>query len=336
MSREMKAGLIGCGDYLRWEIDELKQSNILKVKYTFDLDSEKSRRISEKIDAIPTDSVDNIFNDPEIKVVMIYTPPWIREEYFKKAVENNKHIMTTKPLASNLDAAQKLYDIVNDKVECSVFYGRSGNPAVETLKEILDSGEIGKLALYKEDWLHHFPIWNDWATDPDKNGGPFMDAMIHNLNKSKYLMGSKVDSVNFFSDNYSQSLKCNDTEFMKINFENGASSHLFITWAGDLEVFDPLGNDRVHYGILHQITDEGWYITEEEIDGKPSIKAVKEKEVKTWEVKPLMYTRYDQFCVDLLEERKPRLDITEALEDIEIWEHCKQNITEARIFNYDS
>ena len=42
MSREMKAGLIGCGDYLRWEIEELNKSQIFKVKYTFDLDREKT------------------------------------------------------------------------------------------------------------------------------------------------------------------------------------------------------------------------------------------------------------------------------------------------------
>jgi predicted dehydrogenase len=325
----MKAGLIGCGDYLRWEIEELNKSQFFKVKYTFDLDREKSRRISEKIAATPADTVDKIFSDPEIEIVMIYTPPWIREDFFSKAVYNNKHIITTKPLASNMAAAEKLFDIVNGKVKCAVFYGRSGNASVETLKEILRSGEIGKLSLYKEDWLHHYPLWNDWATDPEKNGGPFMDAMIHNLNKSKYLIDSPVKSLNFFSDNYSQSLKCNDTEFMKINFVNGASSYLFITWAADLEVFDEKGNDRVHFGILHQITDQGWYLTEEEINGKPSIKAVKEKEVKIWEIKPLKYTRYDQFCVDLLEGRNPALDIAEALEDIKIWEYALRNKTSA-------
>ena len=60
-------------------------------------------------------------------------------------------------MASNTAAAEKLFDIVNGKVKCAVFYGRSGNASVETLKEILRSGEIGKLSLYKEDWLHHYP-----------------------------------------------------------------------------------------------------------------------------------------------------------------------------------
>jgi predicted dehydrogenase len=320
MTKILKAGLIGCGDYLRWEIDEINNSRYFKVKSTFDLDEMKSKSIAKKINAKAVESADSIFEDEEISIVMIFTPPWARKELFRKAVDKGKHIITTKPFGSNFQDSKDLAEIVQAKVNCAVFYGRSGNANVEQIKRILGSGEIGKLALYKEDWLHHYPLWNDWATDPEKNGGPFMDAMVHNLNKSRYLMGSPVKKVEFISANYAQNLKCNDTEFMKIDFENGSSSWLFITWAADLEVFDPTGNDRVHYGILHMITDKGWYITEEEMDGIPIIKAVKESEVKTWEVEPLEYTRYDSFSVNLQAGKVQEFDYRDALKDMEIME----------------
>ncbi|MGC9344862.1 MAG: Gfo/Idh/MocA family protein [Bacteroidales bacterium] len=320
MTKILKAGLIGCGDYLRWEIDEINNSRYFKVKSTFDLDEMKSKSIAKKINAKAVESADSIFEDEEISIVMIFTPPWARKELFRKAVDKGKHIITTKPFGSNFQDSKDLAEIVQAKVNCAVFYGRSGNANVEQIKRILGSGEIGKLALYKEDWLHHYPLWNDWATDPEKNGGPFMDAMVHNLNKSRYLINSPVKKLSFVSENYAQDLKCNDTEFMKIDFENGASSWLFITWAADLEVFDPTGNDRVHYGILHMITDKGWYITEEEKDGKPIIKAVKESEVKAWEVEPLEYTRYDNFSVNLQQGKPQDFDYRDALKDMEIME----------------
>ncbi|MFW5878063.1 MAG: Gfo/Idh/MocA family protein, partial [bacterium] len=245
MAKVLKAGLIGCGDYLRWEIDPINNSKYFKVKSTYDLDPEKSRKVATRIGAASVDSADAIFDDEEISIVMIFTPPRARKDLFSKAVNHGKHIITTKPFGTSLKDARELKNIVEDKVNCAVFYGRTGNSSVEKIKEILKSGEIGKLALYKEDWLHHYPTWNNWATDMEKNGGPFMDAMIHNLNKSRYLIDSPVKSVQFISENYVQNLKCNDTEFMKIDFENGASSWLFITWAADLEVFDISGNDRV-------------------------------------------------------------------------------------------
>jgi len=327
MKKEMKAGMIGCGDFLRWELDSIKNSTVCKVKYCFDLDVEKRENIAQKLGAQAVADVDAIFNDPEVEIVMIFTPPWVRKELFAKAVAAGKHIITTKPLAPNAADAQELYNMVNGKVSCTVLYGRSGNASVETLKEVLESDEIGHLAIYKEDWLHHFPTWNNWATDRDKNGGPFMDAMVHNLNKSRFLIDSPVKSINYFSDNFAQDLKCNDTECMKVNFENGASSYLFITWAADLEVFDPKGNDRVHYGIVQMISNKGWYITMEDDATGPIIKAVKEKEVKTWPVKPLPHSTYDDVAICIQENKPQKFDISLALSDIKLMDFASKNIT---------
>jgi len=78
------------------------------------------------------------------------------------------------------------------------------------------------------------------------------------------------------------------------------------------------GDDRVHYGIQQLITNKGWYITEEEFDSNPVIKAVKEKEIKTWEVEPLPYTKYDLFSINLQEGKPQPSDVRDAIIDMEI------------------
>ena len=327
MAEQLKAGLIGCGDYLRWEINDLNSNRYLRVKSTFDLDQRKSRTIAGKINAKPVERAGEIFDDPEITVVMIFTPPWARKELFRQAVGSGKHVITTKPFGASLRDAEELYGMVQGRVDCAVFYSRTGKASVEMIKKILNSGEIGPLALYKEDWLHHYPVWNDWATDQERNGGPFMDAMVHNLNKARYLTGSPVKNIHYFSDNLVQSLKCRDTEFMKLDFENGAVSYLFITWAADLEVFDPTGNDRVHYGIQQLITRDGWYITEEQQDDRPFIMAVKEKEVKTWDVDPLIHTKYDLFSIHLQQGLAQPADASDALIDMQIMDKAVKSLS---------
>ncbi len=319
------AGLIGCGDYLRWFIDAFNDSKRLRVKATFDLDAKKSEYRAKQLHAATIKTSDEIFEDPDISVVMIFTPPWVREELFEKAVKSNKQIITTKPLANNYQSAKKLAEIIDGKVQCAVHYGRTGDAATETLKRIFDSGEIGKLALYKEDWLHHYPTWNDWALDPEKNGGPFMDAMVHNLNKARYLMDGNPVALTFFSDNHAQQLKCNDTEFMKIDFEGNTSAHLFITWAADLEVYDRSANDREHYGIVHFITDQGWYVKEEERQDGMYIRAHKEDQVKSWKVEPLPTTIFDQFIVEWENNETVQPSIVMALEDIRLMELAMKN-----------
>lgn len=322
MEKVYKAGLIGCGDYLRWLIDGLNASRRFKVKSTFDLDKGKRETLAKQLSAAAVDSDEAIFNDKEIDIVLIFTPPWARVDLFAKAVLASKHIITTKPLANNLAEAKKLIEIVGNKVGCAVHYGRAGNASVAMMKRLLDSGEIGSLALYKEDWLHHYPTWNAWATDREKNGGPFMDAMIHNLNKARYLTGKMVESVCYFSDNHAQKLNCNDTESLKINFAGQVAAHLFITWAADLEVYNPLANEREHYGIAHYITDKGWYVKEVSRDGHAFIRAHKDKLVKEWTVEALPYTPYDEFVVNLErglpQDASPRM----AYEDILIMQQA--------------
>ena len=320
MKKQVNAALIGCGDYVRWLIDDLNASKILRIKYTFDLDPAKANLRAGQFGATALTSDELIFSDAEIDVVLIFTPPWARRALFIKAIENGKNIITVKPLSSNYADALELYTLVGDKVKCAVFYGRTGNTSVETIKRILDSGEIGKLHLFKEDWFHHYPTWNKWAIDPAKNGGPFMDAMIHCLNKARYLIGSEVTASNFFSENHAQKLPCNDTEGMRVIFENGASAHLFITWAANLEIYNPDANEREHIGILHLITDQGWYITEETENDKPIIKARNNGEVRTWEVQPLLETPWDDFALSVLEDRPISFPMISALKDIEILE----------------
>lgn len=329
MKRLYKAGMIGCGDYVRWLINDINNSKRFTVSFTYDLDPMKSDRRARELNALPVPSEDDIFKNPEVDIVLIFTPPWVRTDLFRKAAENGKHIITTKPLAPSYKEAATLNDIITEKVECAVFYARTGDAATESLKQIFESGEIGRLALYKEDWIHHYPQWNDWATDPEKNGGPFMDAMIHNLNKATYLIGEEVASYTFFSENHAQQLKCNDTEFLKISYPGGASAFLFITWAADLEVYSLSGNEREHIGILHMITDQGWYVTVVDKTDSTAIRARKENRIKEWVVEPLPDTPFDDFIERLESDKNQHITIDMAMKDIEILEKAMSQVQPA-------
>jgi predicted dehydrogenase len=296
------------------------------VKYTYDLNPDKAKERAEQLGAEAVTNLEMIFADPSIHVVLVFTPPFAREPYFAQAARCGKHVITTKPFAPDIEAARNLHALIDGKVECAVMYGRAGNAVVETLKDIFDSGEIGRLALYKEDWFHHYPTWNDWATDPKKNGGPFMDAMIHTLNRSRYLMGSKVTRANFTRRVYAQSLSCADTEMLVVDFESGGSAILFISWAADLEIHDPKGNDREHIGINHMITDKGWYVTVEEENGLQLVKAKKEHETRSWPVEPLAMNMFDDF-VYRVENRLPQNHSVEmGMEDLRIIEQASRNL----------
>ena len=323
MSKIYNLGIIGCGDYLRWQSDDIKKSKHVRVKSLFDPDQSRAQKFADTLggEAVATDTA--ILDDPDIDIVCLFVPPWIRRGIVVRAAAAGKHIITTKPLAANLkDCAAMVKAVQVAKVQCGVFYRRTGNIGIECYKGIFEKGTLGKLALYKQDWLHHYPQWNNWALDPHKNGGPFMDAMIHNLNIARYLAGKKHTRTTLFSDNHAHpGLKCADTEFMKIDFAGGGAAHLFITWAADLHVASTKGNDREHIDITYLITDKGWRLTEAWEDGKFVVTASRDGKSKKFVAKALKGTPYDRFAASVEKHSALPSDIPsiqEAYEDIQI------------------
>lgn len=296
MSKPHRIGIFGSGDFLRWQRPELLRSNSVSVAAIYDPDAARAKNWAEVLGASVAKSEDEIFGDRTIDIVLLFVPPWIRRPLIEKAADAGKHILATKPLGASIEDCNQIISAVGDRVRAGVIYGRTQDAQVETLKDILEEGSFGKLALHRQDWIHAYPKWNSWATDTEKNGGPFMDAMIHNMNTCHYLMGREASQAVFFSDNLSHpDLKCADTESLKIDFGPGRTAFLFITWAADLATHDTNGNNREHIDVCYFVTDKGWRLTKESKDGKPFIRASREGVDEWVEVKPPGASIYDSF-----------------------------------------
>lgn len=324
-------GIIGCGDFLRLQQPGLEQTKGLKTVAVFDPDPERSQAYAALLGARSAVSADEIIASKEIDTVAIFVPPWARKKLLIEAACAGKHVITTKPLAPQPEDCDEMVRAVAETgVTCGVIYNRSEDAKVETLKEMFVSGRYGRLALFKQDWLHHYPSWNNWALDPSRNGGPFMDAMIHNLNIARYLMGRDATRGAFFSERLAHpDLPCADTEFLKLDFGNDGSAHLFITWAADLAVYDSSGNHREHVDIWYAITDQGWRITFETKDGSPLAIASRDGVREEMPVHPIRETPYDCLNRAIAEGRQPDgilPTIEEAREDIRIIRATSGNI----------
>ena len=330
MNASHQIGIVGCGDFLRWQSESIKKSQRVKVKALFDTDPARAEKYAGALGGEVVRAVDAILADKAIDVVCLFVPPWVRKDLLVRAAQAGKHIIATKPLGPAVeDCAAMVSAVEKAKVKCGVLYRRTDHAASETYKQIFASGEIGRLALYKHDWIHHYPEWNQWALDPEKNGGPFMDAMIHNMNMARYLMGHPASFCTYFSDNLAHpGLKCNDTEFMKLDFKDGGTAHLFITWAADLAVYSKDGNNREHIDIFYMITDKGWRLTDAWKDGKLLITASREGKAKTWTVEPPALTPYDAFVASI-ESNGPLPSnipsVREAYEDIKILKDAERS-----------
>jgi predicted dehydrogenase len=313
----LRAGLLGAGDFARIQSPILRQSQRLRVEAVYDPNPEAARATAERLGARVVGSSDAIFRDASLEVVLIFTPPFTRRELVEAAVATGKRIITTKPLAPNLEDARAIAEAARDG-RCLVIYKRTGNAQVQGLKKLLDSGEVGGLGLYRHDWIHHYPYWSPWSLDPQKNGGPLVDAMIHNLNTARFLAGREVVAYGYHGYRLAHDFAIPDTELLILDFEGGATAHLSITWAADLAIYDRKANDRERIDINYVVTTKGWLVRFETRDGRPMISATRDGQVRLHPVQLPPLTLYDRWVEDLEAGRPVETSVQEACRDLEL------------------
>lgn len=312
--------IFGCGDFLRWQTNDLKKSSLVRVAALYDPDTARAAKYAAEFGANVVTDPDKIFADASIDIVALFVPPWVRIKLFLKAAQAGKHVIATKPFGSTVAECDEMAAAAREGgIRAGILYGRSSDSFVEAAKDLFLDGRLGKLALYKQDWIHAYPQWNSWATDPEKNGGPFMDAMIHNLNAACYLFGKEVTESSFFSDRLSHpEMKCADTEAMILRYKDGGVANLFITWAADLATHSREGNDREHIDLFYMVTDKGYRLTKQWGANGPEIVASREGRTEHIPCPPLATTTYDAFAAHLDGAPFPRslVSIQDATRDI--------------------
>ena len=321
-----RAGLLGAGDFARIQTPGLLKSRRLKVTHVYDPNREAARVAAERLGAEIVDSPDAIFGEDSIDVALVFTPPFTRRPLVEAAVAARKDVITTKPLAPTLEDARAIAQAAsNDR--CLVIYKRTGNPQVQTMKRVLDSGEVGCLALYHHDWIHHFPYWASWALDPRKNGGPLVDAMIHNLNTACFLSGREITAFGYHGYRLAQDFAVPDTELLVVDFEGGATAHLSITWAADLAIYDAKANDRERIDVNFVVTDKRWLLRFETRDGRPMVSATRDGRIQLYPLQGDSATLYDRWADDVEAGRPVETSLQEALRDIELTLHAAAHPT---------
>lgn len=179
---------------------------------------------------------DAVLADCSIDVVHICTPHYLHKDMAVKALAAGKNVVLEKPLSMNktelreVISAQKQYG----KKVCVMFQNRKNN-AVRVLKEIKESGRLGKLlaisgfmtwdrdaAYYAQD------AWRGkWKTE---GGGVLINQSVHLLDLMGYI-GGKIESVkaSISTKRLEGVIEVEDTADALLFYENGMRGCFYAT-----------------------------------------------------------------------------------------------------------
>ena len=146
-------------------------------------------------------------NRPDkIDLVTIATPNSTHFEITKAFLENGFHVMCEKPLTMTSEEAEQIVHIAEKTGNiCAVNYGYTGYPMVIQARQMVQSGQLGKIRLVVSEFAHgHHSNAADmdnprirWRYDPKLAGKSsiLLDCGIHALNMSTFITGQKISKL---------------------------------------------------------------------------------------------------------------------------------------------
>ena len=255
MVKVFKVGLIGCGHIAETYFRAHKYFNNFRIIKCADINHLAAKKCAStyKIKAL---SVKNLLKDKEIEIILNLTVPKAHFEVSKKALLNNKHVYTEKPMAINLKDGKELLKISKRK---KLYIGNAPDTFLgggnQKSKEILEKNFIGKINL--GNIIFAYPGVQSYHPNPEpwfakKEGGPVIDmgpyyltALVNLLGPAKQVWGSfmwnKKKRKIGIGPRKGRSIKvlCPTTYLGTIFFSNGAIIRFTLS-------FDVIAHHRNH------------------------------------------------------------------------------------------
>ena len=189
----LNIGLLGAGMIGNVHVDGFLTVNSQIARFTAicDSDSAKLNDFAQKHGLRAYADLDAMLSDPDIDIVDLCLPSHMHEEFAIKVVNAKKHLLIEKPVAFTLEAAQNIFDAARKNgVRIMVAQVIRFWPEYAKIKEIYDSGQIGKIITIYAARLGQMVTWVDWYKDPDKSGETLLNFTQHDIDFLHYLLGT--------------------------------------------------------------------------------------------------------------------------------------------------
>ena len=93
-----------------------------------------------------TSDLEEVLNDPLVKLVVVCTHADSHFEYAKKALEAGKNVLVEKPFTPTLEEAKTLFALANSKgLTVTPYQNRRFDSCFLTTKKVIESGKLGEL-----------------------------------------------------------------------------------------------------------------------------------------------------------------------------------------------
>jgi len=168
-----------------------------------------------------------LVSSAEIDAVAVITPVWEHFELAKAALENGKHVFVEKPFTSNVDQAEQLINLAEQKnLKIMVDYTFLFTGAVRKIKQLLQEGSLGKLYYYDSTRVNLGLFQHDVNV--------IWDLAPHDLSIMDHLIEHSPEALVATGQKHLNGLE--DVAFITLYFPENIIAHVNVNWLSPVKV----------------------------------------------------------------------------------------------------
>jgi predicted dehydrogenase len=173
------------------------------------------------------ETLDDMLALPDVEVVVVASPNKTHVPLSIRALEAGRHVVTDKPIATDVADAGRLVDVAERTGRIlSIYHNRRFDGDFLTVRSLIESGALGPIDSLESRFEIGVPLAEAWREDVDQAGGPHRDLGAHLVDQALLLFG---DPVRVFGqlERRRPGTAVDDSAFVAIEHAGGERSRLW-------------------------------------------------------------------------------------------------------------
>jgi predicted dehydrogenase len=222
ITKELRFGVIGWGYWgpkIARNLDSLSHAAVTMVA---DADAHRLTKLKVNQPWIQTTThIEDIFRS-DVDAIVIATPVITHFQLAREALLHGKHVLVEKPLTANVTEAEELIALAQEQQRIlMVGHTFEYNPAVNELRKLVQSGELGKIYCIEAERVNLGLFRNDINV--------IWDLAPHDISILLYLLGKKPEKIKVQAHAHVQS-NIEDVAHLDLEFADGMNAHIHVSW----------------------------------------------------------------------------------------------------------
>jgi predicted dehydrogenase len=235
-NKSLHFAILGCGFWSQFQLGGWQELEGVECVALFNRTKSKADALAQRFNVPATyDDAEELFKNEKIDFVDIITDVDTHAKYVAMAARYGKDVICQKPMAPSFAVAKEMMKVTRDAgVRYYVHENYRWQPQIRRVKEIIDSGVIGKPFRCNSLWNTAFPLFETQAFLATLEQFALTDQGSHQFDVLRYLFG-EADTIYTQIQTVNPTIKGEDVATSLIRMKNGMICVQQISFSSPLE-----------------------------------------------------------------------------------------------------